>query len=190
MPPFGFRKRERSSSPAPKPNGRSSRTRGTKPTLFETADTPKGKQSSLEDNKKFLDMDSTLSSAYPSQHHSHLQSLPADGLHRHNGSTSTQNSESADSSPTTTLVTDTSSLSDPSPSSSPDSPINLIPLNSYPATTFGALPSNGHSVAMSNLTNLTIPDNYCVVTFQYHITYYKNCYYSIIINLGTKTVTI
>ncbi|KAI5859329.1 dual specificity phosphatase [Durotheca rogersii] len=80
-----------------------------------------------------------------------LRSLPGDPAHRHHDSTSTHNSESADSSPTTTLTTDTSSLSDPSPSSSPDSPVNLIPLNSFPATTFGGLPST--------MNNLTVNDS-------------------------------
>ena len=64
--------------------------------------------------------------------------------HKHRGSTSTQNSESAGSSPTTTAsCTDSSSLSDPSPSSSPDSPVNLLPLLSLNSTSaaFGGLPS-------------------------------------------------
>lgn len=66
--------------------------------------------------------------------------IPTDPTHKHHDSTSTQTSESADSSPTTTLsTTDSSPLSDPSPSSSPDSPINLIPLNNFPATSFGSL---------------------------------------------------
>lgn len=65
----------------------------------------------------------------------------------HHDCSSTQPSESADSSPTTTVsCTDSSSLSDPSPSSSPDSPVNLVPLNAFPASSFGALPS------MANLT--------------------------------------
>jgi tyrosine-protein phosphatase len=60
-----------------------------------------------------------------------------DPSHKHHDSTSTQMSESADSSPTTTLSTsDSSPLSDPSPSSSPDSPIHLIPLNNFPSTSF------------------------------------------------------
>ncbi|KAM3533260.1 hypothetical protein MY4038_003485 [Beauveria bassiana] len=65
-----------------------------------------------------------------------------DPNHKHSDSTSTQMSESTDSSPTTTLsTTDSSPLTDRSPSSSPDSPVNtnLIPLNNYPNTTFGAL---------------------------------------------------
>ncbi|EGX94144.1 protein-tyrosine phosphatase, putative [Cordyceps militaris CM01] len=72
-----------------------------------------------------------------------------DQNHKHSDSTSTQMSESADSSPTTTLsTTDSSPLTDRSPSSSPDSPVNtnLIPLNNYPSTTFGAL-------ALSNVTS-------------------------------------
>ena len=68
--------------------------------------------------------------------------LPADHLHRHHDSTSTQASESADSSPTTTMsCTDSSSLSDPSPSSSPDSPVNLVPLAAFPGPSFGVFPS-------------------------------------------------
>jgi tyrosine-protein phosphatase len=68
--------------------------------------------------------------------------LPTDPSHKHSDSTSTQMSESADSSPTTTLsTTDSSPLSDPSPSSSPDSPVSLVPLNNYPSTTFGGLPN-------------------------------------------------
>ncbi|KAM3498618.1 hypothetical protein MY10362_008071 [Beauveria mimosiformis] len=65
-----------------------------------------------------------------------------DPNHKHSDSTSTQMSDSTDSSPTTTLsTTDSSPLTDRSPSSSPDSPVNsnLIPLNNYPNTTFGAL---------------------------------------------------
>lgn len=65
--------------------------------------------------------------------------MPLEPSHKHNDSNSTQMSESADSSPTTTLsMTDSSPLSDPSPSSSPDSPVNLIPLKNYPATSFSS----------------------------------------------------
>lgn len=65
-------------------------------------------------------------------------------LHQHHESTSTQTSDSTDSSPTTTISTiDSSSLSDPSPSSSPESPITLIPLSSFPSTTFGLDPFRG-----------------------------------------------
>ncbi|KAK6189251.1 hypothetical protein LQW54_013465 [Pestalotiopsis sp. IQ-011] len=86
-------------------------------------------------DSKFLDMAPTYPAHFsgPNQVPQQLQ----DALHRHQDSTSTQNS--ADSSPTTTLTTDTSSLSDPSPSSSPDSPVNLIPLNNFPGTSFGGL---------------------------------------------------
>lgn len=95
--------------------------------------------------------------------------LPADAIHRHHDSTSTQASESADSSPTTTLSTaDSSPLSDPSPSSSPDSPINLMPLSSFPGPNFGALPStlsglsvtdgsNNNAMANSNDRPMTSP---------------------------------
>ncbi|KAJ9136663.1 Dual specificity phosphatase [Pleurostoma richardsiae] len=75
--------------------------------------------------------------------------LPVDGPHKHHDSTSTQNS--ADSSPTTTVsCTDSSSLSDPSPSSSPDSPVNLVSLSSFPGTTFGGLSMASLSVTDTN----------------------------------------
>jgi tyrosine-protein phosphatase MSG5 len=58
--------------------------------------------------------------------------------HQHRESTSTQTSDSTESSPTTTISTvDSSSLSDPSPSSSPESPITLVPLSSFSGSTFG-----------------------------------------------------
>ncbi|KEY71429.1 hypothetical protein S7711_05690 [Stachybotrys chartarum IBT 7711] len=79
----------------------------------------------------------TNSTDQPRLHHS---GLPTDPTHKHHDSTSTQMTESADSSPTTTLsTTDSSPLTDPSPSSSPDSPVHLIPLNNFPATAFGTL---------------------------------------------------
>ncbi|KAH8815819.1 hypothetical protein F5884DRAFT_195169 [Xylogone sp. PMI_703] len=57
---------------------------------------------------------------------------------QHRESTSTHLSDSTDSSPTTTISTiDSSSLSDPSPSSSPESPITLVPLSSFAGSTFG-----------------------------------------------------
>ncbi|KAK5990213.1 Tyrosine-protein phosphatase pmp1 [Cladobotryum mycophilum] len=81
--------------------------------------------------------------------------LSSEQPHNHRNSTSTQTSESADSSPTTTFSTTNSSpLSDPSPSSSPDSPLNLIPLNNYPSTTFGPQP-NGLSLPRRLDTSLT-----------------------------------
>ena len=49
MPPFGFRKRERSSSPLPS-KGKTPTPKRANPTLFETADAPSEKQTSLEDN--------------------------------------------------------------------------------------------------------------------------------------------
>ncbi|KAM0253582.1 hypothetical protein ACHAQJ_007254 [Trichoderma viride] len=87
---------------------------------------------------KFLDMGSKTSSQQTS-----LQAcLAPDQSHKHRDSTSTQTSESDDSSPTTTLSTsDSSPLSDPSPSSSPDSPLNLIPLNNFHSASFSG-PSN------------------------------------------------
>jgi tyrosine-protein phosphatase len=76
--------------------------------------------------------------------------LQSDSIHRHNDSTSTQTTESADSSPTTTLsIADSSDLSDPSPSSSPDSPINLAHLPSFAPTPFGGL---------SSMARLTVSD--------------------------------
>ncbi|KAI5465746.1 dual specificity phosphatase [Mariannaea sp. PMI_226] len=82
--------------------------------------------------------------------------IPTDPTHKHHDSTSTQTSESADSSPTTTLsTTDSSPLSDPSPSSSPDSPVNLIPLNNYPATTFGTLSQHLPPPRANNLLSVS-----------------------------------
>ncbi|TQV94821.1 hypothetical protein V2A60_005834 [Cordyceps javanica] len=81
----------------------------------------------------------------------HDGAIHQDPNHKHSDSTSTQLSESADSSPTTTLsTTDSSPLTDRSPSSSPDSPVNanLIPLNNYPSTTFGALPVTNASAGL------------------------------------------
>ncbi|KAJ6781773.1 hypothetical protein PWT90_10652 [Aphanocladium album] len=88
---------------------------------------------------KLIGMDSKTVLPAPGQN----GTLHQDPNHKHSDSTSTQMSESTDSSPTTTLsTTDSSPLTDRSPSSSPDSPVNtnLIPLNNYPGTTFGALP--------------------------------------------------
>ncbi|KAH6610369.1 hypothetical protein Trco_000389 [Trichoderma cornu-damae] len=87
---------------------------------------------------KFLDVGSKTSSQQ-----ANLQAcLAPDQSHKHRDSTSTQTSESDDSSPTTTLsTTDSSPLSDPSPSSSPDSPLNLIPLNNFHSASFSG-PSN------------------------------------------------
>ncbi|KAI9858064.1 MAG: hypothetical protein M1813_007876 [Trichoglossum hirsutum] len=52
--------------------------------------------------------------------------------HQHHDSTSTSASASADSSPTTTISTvDSSSITDTSPGSSPESPISIIPLSSF-----------------------------------------------------------
>ncbi|KFY31125.1 hypothetical protein V493_01376, partial [Pseudogymnoascus sp. VKM F-4281 (FW-2241)] len=58
--------------------------------------------------------------------------------HKHRDSTSTQASESTDSSPTTTISTaDSSALTDPSPSSSPESPVIILPLSSFSSKGFG-----------------------------------------------------
>ncbi|KAI3336394.1 hypothetical protein HD806DRAFT_528004 [Xylariaceae sp. AK1471] len=105
---------------------------------------------------KFMEMEPSCAPGHinhkiPQPPSQHLRPLPSDPTHRHHDSTSTQNSESADSSPT--LTTDTSSLSDPSPSSSPDSPINLIPLNSFPSSTFGELPTTMNSLQIDRNTN-------------------------------------
>ncbi|KAI9720811.1 MAG: hypothetical protein M1812_002650 [Candelaria pacifica] len=58
------------------------------------------------------------------------KSTPADSQfqpqHQHRGSTSTTNSESTDSSPTSTISTvDSSTMTDPSPRSSPESPVSF-----------------------------------------------------------------
>ncbi|KAI9747546.1 MAG: hypothetical protein M4579_007441, partial [Chaenotheca gracillima] len=56
---------------------------------------------------------------------------------QHRGSTSTCASESTDSSPTTTISTaDSSSITEPSPSSSPESPITIVPLSSFKSRNF------------------------------------------------------
>ncbi|KAH7162585.1 dual specificity phosphatase [Dactylonectria estremocensis] len=104
---------------------------------------------------KFVGMESKAPGyGNPSQQHPFRAAMiPTDPTHKHHDSTSTQTSESADSSPTTTLsTTDSASLSDPSPSSSPDSPVNLIPLSSFPATTFGNL-----SNSATNTNSLGLP---------------------------------
>ena len=68
----------------------------------------------------------------PESENAHIHS------HQHRESTSTQASDSTDSSPTTTISTvDSSSLSDPSPSSSPESPITFVPLSSFSGSSFG-----------------------------------------------------
>ncbi|KAI9770666.1 MAG: hypothetical protein M1835_006520 [Candelina submexicana] len=63
----------------------------------------------------------TNTSAKPTSADSHLQPQ-----HQHRGSTSTTNSESTDSSPTSTISTvDSSTMTDPSPRSSPESPVSF-----------------------------------------------------------------
>ncbi|KAK3196909.1 tyrosine/serine/threonine protein phosphatase [Lecanicillium sp. MT-2017a] len=95
-------------------------------------------------NPKLVDMDpkAAILASAPNN-----AAIHPDPNHKHHDSTSTQMSESTDSSPTTTLsTTDSSPLTDRSPSSSPDSPVNLIPLNNYPATTFGVVnPTNNNN---------------------------------------------
>ncbi|KAG6058585.1 hypothetical protein E4U32_004552 [Claviceps aff. humidiphila group G2b] len=81
--------------------------------------------------------------------------LQPDCTHRHHDSTSTHMSGSTDSSPTTTLSTTGSSpLSVPSPSSSPGSPVHLIPLSDYPTASF--ISRSNTSVLGSNM--LSIPE--------------------------------
>jgi len=87
---------------------------------------------------------------HPSQQ-LHPPAAPSDSSHKHHDSTSTQNT-SADSSPTTGSCTDTSSFSDPSPSSSPDSPINLVPLAAFPGPSFGGLSSMATLTVGGNTT--------------------------------------
>ncbi|WKT43005.1 hypothetical protein QSH57_007841 [Fusarium oxysporum f. sp. vasinfectum] len=104
---------------------------------------------------KFVDMEPKRPGMMgaPPQHGLGPSMMPVDPTHKHHDSTSTQTSESADSSPTTTLsTTDSSPLSDASPSSSPDSPMNLIPLNNYPATSFGNLSTNLSSTTTTLLS--------------------------------------
>ncbi|KAM0559570.1 hypothetical protein ACHAPJ_004094 [Fusarium lateritium] len=106
-------------------------------------------------NPKFVDMEPKRPGMMSASHQHGLRPsmMPADPTHKHHDSTSTQTSESADSSPTTTLsTTDSSPLSDASPSSSPDSPTNLIPLNNFPATSFGNLPTNNHTTTSTLLS--------------------------------------
>ncbi|KAG6028119.1 hypothetical protein E4U41_000771 [Claviceps citrina] len=79
----------------------------------------------------------------------HPTTLLPDSTQTHHNHTSTLMSGSTDSSPTTTLsTTDSSPLSDPSPSSSPDSPVNLIPLSDYPCASFASRPSTTHGSSM------------------------------------------
>ncbi|RDW83409.1 hypothetical protein BP5796_04900 [Coleophoma crateriformis] len=62
----------------------------------------------------------------------------------------THTSDSTESSPTTTISTvDSCSLSDPSPSSSPESPITLVPLSSFVSTSFN----------LDQFTNLKMSDS-------------------------------
>ncbi|KAG5927646.1 hypothetical protein E4U53_002833 [Claviceps sorghi] len=83
----------------------------------------------------------------------------SDPPHGHHHGTSTRISVSTDSSPTTTLsTTDSSPLSGPSPSSSPDSPVNLIPLSDYPSASFVRRPSTTHGNNNNNNNMLSIPE--------------------------------
>ncbi|KAF5019361.1 hypothetical protein F66182_8629 [Fusarium sp. NRRL 66182] len=110
---------------------------------------------------KFVDMEPKRPGVMSGSHQHDLRPsmMSVDPTHKHHDSTSTQTSESADSSPTTTLsTTDSSPLSDASPSSSPDSPTNLIPLNNFPATSFGTLPTTSNTITdNSSSTYLSEP---------------------------------
>ncbi|KAF4581876.1 Tyrosine-protein phosphatase pmp1 [Ophiocordyceps camponoti-floridani] len=78
--------------------------------------------------------------------------IPTTAVHKHHDGLLTHLSESTDSSPTTTLsTTDSSPLTESSASSSPDSPLHLIPLNNYPSTSFGCQSNFGamHSIPES-----------------------------------------
>ncbi|PHH61814.1 hypothetical protein CDD81_7917 [Ophiocordyceps australis] len=87
-----------------------------------------------------------------------LTAACSDAARKHNDSDLAQVSESSDSSPTTTLsTTDSSPLSDPSPSSSPDSPTKLIPLNKYPTTTFASRTSHGNMLSIPEAGTLERP---------------------------------
>lgn len=91
--------------------------------------------------------------------HDNSQSESQVHSHQHRESTSTQRSDSTDSSPTTTISTvDSSSLSDPSPSSSPESPITLVPLSSFSGSTFGLDAFQSLQMA-DTTTQLTLNDN-------------------------------
>ncbi|PHH79545.1 hypothetical protein CDD82_2319 [Ophiocordyceps australis] len=82
----------------------------------------------------------------------------ADPPRKHTDSNLAQVSESSDSSPTTTLsTTDSSPLSDPSPSSSPDSPAKLIPLNKYPTTSFASRTTHGNMLSIPEAGSLERP---------------------------------
>ncbi|KJZ78934.1 hypothetical protein HIM_01707 [Hirsutella minnesotensis 3608] len=104
-----------------------------------------------------MDPKASIITNHPQQPHFGAAPIPS-VIRPHDDSTSTQMSESADSSPTTTLsTTDSSPLSDPSPSSSPDSPVNLIPLNNYPSTTFGYQSSHGAMLSIPETATLERP---------------------------------
>ncbi|KAG5913972.1 hypothetical protein E4U42_000745 [Claviceps africana] len=112
---------------------------------------------------KMVDMDAKVPDlVVPSQPISlrRTTTFHSDSAHRHHDSTSTRISLSTDSSPTTTLsTTDSSPLSDPSPSSSPDSPVNLIPLSDYPSASFVRRPSTTHGNNNNNNNKmLSIPE--------------------------------
>ncbi|OBT50113.1 hypothetical protein VE04_09978, partial [Pseudogymnoascus sp. 24MN13] len=80
--------------------------------------------------------------------------LDSELQHKHRDSTSTQASESTDSSPTTTISTaDSSALTDPSPSSSPESPVIILPLSSFSSKGFG----------IHSLDDLTMSDNPIII---------------------------
>jgi tyrosine-protein phosphatase len=95
-----------------------------------------------------------------SQHHESEKENPQIHSHQYRESTSTQASDSTDSSPTTTISTvGSSSLSDPSPSSSPESPITLVPLSSFSGSTFGLDSFQSLKMVDSNPSRLPLNDD-------------------------------
>ncbi len=113
-----------------------------------------------------LDHPPKLSSAIFTNPQSHSQNDSEDStvhsqihLHQHRESTSTQTSDSTDSSPTTTISTvDSSSLSDPSPSSSPESPVTIVPLSSFSSSTFGLDSFQSLKMVDTNISRLPLND--------------------------------
>ncbi|RFU35801.1 hypothetical protein B7463_g630, partial [Scytalidium lignicola] len=96
-------------------------------------------QRSKETGNTYSNQPSLEQPRQQSNEHEHAQAQhQQQQQHQHRESTSTHASDSTDSSPTTTISTiDSSSLSDPSPSSSPESPVTLVPLSSFAGSTFG-----------------------------------------------------
>ncbi|KAH6682045.1 dual specificity phosphatase [Halenospora varia] len=128
----------------------------------------------ISENPGLIPSSKSNSSKY--DHHQHAQPQSRLGLespnenldklnptqihgHQHHESTSTQTSDSTDSSPTTTISTvDSSSLSDPSPSSSPESPITLVPLSSFTGSSFGLDAFQNLKMSETNSMRLPLSD--------------------------------